>query len=127
MDHIRLTIFQVLSIGLFGFLFGLFETFTNLTYILKQDLRFARLQHGKELPKEASDHMVYKKMVQMMILGILLLCLSFTSILFAPQFFTVAGVLIFLSGLLDYSKYRKNEFFVIWIVIAVMCIISGMV
>ncbi|MHA1940661.1 MAG: hypothetical protein ACW97P_02910 [Candidatus Hodarchaeales archaeon] len=125
MDHNHLTLFQTISVGLFGIIFGIFETFTNLFFLIKRDFRFSRIQHGRELPKEASDRMMYRKVIQMLILGILLLLISFVSILIAPQFFVIAGVLIFLSGLLDYSKYRKSKFFLIWGVIAILCVLSA--
>ena len=114
MPYIQLTVFQIFTIGLFGFFFGLFEFSTNFYFLLKRDLRFSKIQHGRELSGEATDSMIYRKMIQMLILGILLLCVSFISVLIAPQFFTIAGGLIFLNGLIDYSKYHKNEYFIIW-------------
>lgn len=125
MSNIQFTVFQTITIGIFGFFFGIFEFSTNCYYLLKRDLRLPKIQHGRELPEEVTDSMLYRKIIQMLILGTLLLCISFVSILIAPQFFPIAGVLIFLSGLLDYSRYHKTDYFTIWIVIAFLCLITG--
>ena len=116
----ELSIFQVISIGLFGLVFGLFETFTNFLYILTNNYTWPRIQHGKELPHQAENTVIKRKVVQMFLLGILLLTITIISILIFPQLFAVGSVLIFFNGLLDYSKYRKNNFLLIWSIVAVL-------
>jgi predicted nucleic acid-binding Zn ribbon protein len=120
MASTNLSIFKIISIGLFGLFFGLFETFTNLVYILTNNYRWSRLQHGKEIPIQAEDKVIKRKVVQMFLLGIMLLSITYISLLISPQLFVVGSVLIFLSGLLDYSRYRKKNFLLIWTIIAII-------
>ena len=116
----NLSIFQLISIGLFGLVFGLFETFTNFFYILTNNYNWPRIQHGKELPYQAEDKVIRRKVIQMFLLGIMLLTITLISILIFPQLFIIGSVLIFFNGLLDYTKYRKNNFLFIWSTIAVL-------
>ena len=120
MDSINLSMFQIISIGLFGLFFGVFETFTNFFYILTNDYRWPRIQHGKELPYQAEDKAIKRKVVQMLLSGILLLSITFISLIISPQLFVVGSVLIFFNGLLDYSKYRNKNFLFIWTFIAII-------
>ncbi|MHA2100129.1 MAG: hypothetical protein ACW99A_15750, partial [Candidatus Kariarchaeaceae archaeon] len=96
MASTNLSIFKIISIGLFGLFFGLFETFTNLVYILTNNYRWSRLQHGKEIPIQAEDKVIKRKVVQMFLLGIMLLSITYISLLISPQLFVVGSVLIFL-------------------------------
>ncbi len=81
---VTLNLFQIISIGLFGIVFGLFETITNLFYLITDNYNLSRLQHGRELPTDVDDVVVLYKMIQMLILGILLLIISLISIFIAP-------------------------------------------
>ena len=123
MSALNLNQFQILSIGIFGLFFGLFETSTNFFYLVTKNYKWSRLQHGKELPFDAEEKVVIRKVKQMLILGILLLFITLLSISISPQLFVVGSVLIFLNGLLDYSKYQNTMFFIIWTVIAISSII----
>ncbi len=120
MNSPNLSIFQIISIGIFGLIFGLFETITNFLYLLSNNKKWPRKQHGKELPPQAEERMVKRKVMQMLLLGILLLSITYVSLVISPQLFVVGSVLIFFSGLLDYSKYHNRNFLIIWIMIAIL-------
>ena len=120
MDALNLSIFQIIGIGIFGLFFGIFEIFTNSFYLLTKNYRWSRLQHGKELPDQAEDKVIERKIVQMLLLGILLLSITYISVSISPQLFVVGSVLIFVNGLLDYSRYRKKNFLLIWSMIAIL-------
>ena len=116
----NLSIFQIISIGIFGLFFGLFETITNFLYLLSNNKKYSRLQHGKELPTQAEERIIERKVMQMLLLGILLLSITYASLVIAPQLFVVGSVLIFLNGLFDYSRYRKKDFLLLWTIIAII-------
>lgn len=125
MSIVELSIFQLIGIGLFGFVFGTFETSTNLLYLITKNYNLPRKQHGKELPANVTDAEVFHKVVQMFCLGIFLLIISILSSVIAPQLFIVGATAIFLSGLIDYSKFRKNNMLIVWIVIStIACVFS---
>jgi len=119
----QLTLIQVVNIGLFGFLFGIFETFTNTFYLFTNNLTLPRIQHGRELPAGAEDKVVRRKVIQMLVLGILLITIALLSVLITPEFFIIGVALIFLNGLLDYGKFRKINALVIWNTLSVISII----
>jgi hypothetical protein len=115
----------VIGIGLFGYIFGTFETSTNLLYLITKNYDLPRKQHGKELPVNVTDDEVFHKVVQMLCLGIFLLIISILSSIFAPQLFIVGATAIFLSGMIDYSKFRKSDMLIIWIAIStIACVFS---
>ncbi len=116
-----ISIFQVISIGLFGFIFGGFEATTNLIYLLTKNYDLPRKQHGKELPTDVTEAELLHKVVQMFSLGMILLVTAIIAISIAPQLFVVGAAAIFLSGLIDYSKFKKNDMLIVWIVIATIC------
>ena len=116
-----MTIFQVISIGLFGFIYGGFEAATNLFYLLTKNYDLPRKQHGKELPTNVTETEVVHKVVQMFSLGIFLLLSAFIALVIAPQLFVIGAAAIFVSGLIDYSKFKKNDMLIVWIVIATIC------
>ncbi len=116
-----MTIFQAISIYLFGFIFGGFETTSNLFYLLTKNYDLPRKQHGKELPANVTEAEVLHKVVQMFSLGIILLVTAIFAIFIAPQLFVVGAAAIFLSGLIDYSKFKKKDMLIVWIVIATIC------
>jgi hypothetical protein len=118
MFDVQMSVFQLVSISVFGFIFGIFETSTNLLYLITRNLDLPRKQHSRELPREATDIEVFHKIVQMLCLGIILLSFSVLSIILAPQLFIVGAAAIFLNGLIDYSKFRKKGIFIIWFVIS---------
>ena len=118
MAIVELSIFQLIAISLFGFIFGGFEVTTNLYYLLTKNYELPRKQHRKELPDNATQEEVVHKVLQMFILGIFLLLIAFISIIIAPQLFVVGGTAILVSGMIDYSKFRKNDMLIIWIAIA---------
>ena len=89
----------MLNIGLFGLLFGIFETLTNTYYLLTNNLRLPRIQHGRELPSEVDDKTIRHKVVQKLILGFLLQVIAVIFILITPQLFIIALAFIFLNGL----------------------------
>ena len=120
MNSPNLSIFQLISIGFFGFIFGLFETTTNFFYLLTNNKKWPRLQHGKELPPQAEERLVKRKVMQMLLLGILLLSITYISVLISPQLFVVGSVLIFANGILDYGKYRNENFLLIWTMISII-------
>ncbi|MFX0124565.1 MAG: hypothetical protein ACFFAE_13115 [Candidatus Hodarchaeota archaeon] len=125
MFYVELSIFQLISIGLFGFIFGIFETSTNLLYLITKNYNLPRKQHGKELPVNVTDAEIFHKVVQMLCLGIFLLIISILSSVIAPQLFIVGATAIFLSALIDYSKFRKNDKLIVWTIISVIaCIFS---
>ena len=115
--------FQIISIGIFGIVFGFFEVLTNFFYLVTKNYDLPRLQHGKELPIMPDDTVVYHKVIQMLVLGILLVIISLVSILISPQLFISGAALIFLNGLIDYSKFQKKNMFILWSTIAVFCTI----
>jgi hypothetical protein len=118
MTDMQISLLQGVSIGLFGLFFGLFEVLTNAFYLLTNNMRFPRIQHGRELPSQVENHVIRHKTIQMLILGFLLLIIAFISILFIPQLFIVGSALIFLNGLLDYGKFRKKDAFLLWSMIS---------
>ena len=120
MFNVQLSVFQLISIGVFGFLFGIFETSTNLLYLITKNFELPRKQHGKELPENATDNEVFHKIIQMLFLGIILLSISVLSVVIAPQLFIIGAAAIFLSGLIDYSKFRKKDMLIIWFVISII-------
>lgn len=120
MSSIELSIFQIIGIGLFGFIFGTFEASTNLLYLIIKNYNLPRKQHGKELPIDVTDSEVYQKVIQMFCLGIILIIISIMSLVVTPQLFIVGATAIFLSGLIDYSKFRKKDMLIIWIVISII-------
>ncbi|MFW9903304.1 MAG: hypothetical protein ACFFFH_03150 [Candidatus Thorarchaeota archaeon] len=126
MINVQLSVFQLISICLFGFVFGTFETSTNLLYLITRNFNIPRKQHGKELPVDPTDIEVFHKIVQMLCLGIILLNISILSLVIAPQLFIIGAAAIFLNGLIDYSKYRKKDIFVIWIVISTVASIFSL-
>lgn len=113
-----LSIFQVLSIGIFGFLLGSFETTTNLFYLLTKNYDLPRKQHGKELPDNATEAQILHKVVQMFGLGLILLMTATIAIIIAPQLFIVGATAIFVNGLIDYGKFKKSNMLGIWAIIA---------
>ena len=123
MSNVQLSFLQILNIGLFGFVFGIFETVTNGYYLLTNNLRLPIIQHGRELPSEVDDNIVKHKVVQMLILGLLLLIIAIISTLITPHLFIVAIALIFLNGLLDYGKFRKIGMFMLWSAIAAISVV----
>ncbi|UCG01880.1 MAG: hypothetical protein JSW11_20030 [Candidatus Heimdallarchaeota archaeon] len=125
MAIVELSIFQLVGITLFGFIFGIFETLTNLLYLVTKNYDLPRKQHGKELPVNVTDDQVFHKSLQMLCLGIFLLIISILSSAIAPQLFIIGGAAIFLSGLIDYSKFRKRDMFIVWIAISIIaCVFS---
>ncbi len=123
MTNTQLTLIQALNIGLFGILFGIFETITNTFYLFTNNLKLPRIQHGRELPVEVADEIVRHKVIQMLVLGLLLILIALLSIFITPQLFIIAIALIFLNGLLDYGKFRKNDALKIWSVVSVISIV----
>ncbi len=123
MTEFQLSLLQGVSIGLFGFVFGFFELFTNAFYLLTNNWNLPRRQHGKELPSQVNDQIVRHKVIQMLVLGFLLLSISLVSILFIPQLFIVGTTLIFLNGLLEYGKFRKKDAFALWSTISLISVI----
>ncbi len=121
MVNFELSIFQIISIGIFGFIFGLFETTTNLFYLLTKNYDLPKKQHGKELPIDVTETEIMQKVVQMLILGVILVITAIIATVIAPQLFVVGATAILMSGLIGYSKYRKNDIFIVWIVIAIIC------
>lgn len=121
MINIELSIFQIISIGLFGFIFGGFETTTNVFYLLTKNYDLPRKQHGKELPVDVTEAEILHKVVQMLSLGIILLVTAIIATVIAPQLFVVGATAILVNGLIDYGKYRKNDMLAVWIVIASIC------
>ena len=119
----QLSLTQIINIGLFGFVFGFFETITNIYYLLTDNLKLPRIQHGIELPRQVNDKTVRHKVVQMLILGLLLQVIAVISILITPQLFIVAIALIFLNGLIDYGKFRQKETLLLWSVITLIGVI----
>lgn len=115
-----MSIFQIISIGLFGFIFGTFEASTNLFYLLTKNYDLPRKQHSKELPINVTDNEVFHKVFQMFVLGTSLLLIAVISITIAAQLFIVGAAAILVSGLIDYSRFRKFDMLVVWIVIAVI-------
>ena len=123
----ELSIFQIISIGLFGFIFGGFETTTNFFYLFTKNYDLPRKQHGRELPAEVTEAEILHKVVQMLSLGIILLVIATTATVIAPQLFVVGAATIFMNGLIDYSKYKKHDMFLVWLVIAsIACVFSLM-
>ena len=120
MSYVKLSVFQIIGIGLFGFIFGTFETSTNLLYLITKNYNLPRKQHGKELPTDVTDSEVYQKVIQMLCLGLILIVISIFSLVVAPQLFIVGATAIFLSGLIDYTKFRKKDMLIIWIVISII-------
>ncbi|MHA1975602.1 MAG: hypothetical protein ACW98I_01745 [Candidatus Hodarchaeales archaeon] len=119
----EITFSQAVNIGLFGFIFGGIEILTNAIYLLTNNLKLARIQHGRELPSDVNDKIVRHKVVQMLFLGLLLLLIAIISTLMTPQLFIIATALIFLNGLLDYGKFRKIDMFLLWSLITVISIV----
>ncbi|MFX1516815.1 MAG: hypothetical protein ACFFC6_10920, partial [Promethearchaeota archaeon] len=117
---VELSIFQLVGIGLFGVIFGTFEASTNLLYLITKNYNLPRKQHGKELPVNVTDSEVHHKVIQMLCLGVFLLMISVLSLVVAPQLFIVGGTAIFISALVDYSKFRKKDMFIIWIGISII-------
>lgn len=127
MVNVELSIFQIISIGLFGFVFGGFETTTNVFYLLTKNYDLPRKQHGRELPADVTDSEILHKVVQMLSLGIILLVIATIAIVIAPQLFVVGAAAIFVNGLIDYSKFKKHDILILWIAIAsIACIFSLM-
>ncbi len=122
MSFEQLSLSQIINIGLFGFVFGFFETITNTYYLLTDNLKLSRLQHGRELPRQVNDRTVRHKVVQMLILGLLLQVIAVISIFITPQLFIVAIALIFLNGLIDYGKFRQKETLLLWSVISLIAL-----
>ncbi|MFX0185799.1 MAG: hypothetical protein ACFE95_22165 [Candidatus Hodarchaeota archaeon] len=122
MAIVKLSIFQLITISLFGFIFGGFEVTTNLYYLLTKNYDLPRKQHGKELPNNATQEEVEHKVLQMFVLGIFLLLIACISVIIAPQLFVVGATAILVSGMIDYSKFKKNEILIVWIVITVISI-----
>ncbi len=120
MVNFKASLFQTISIGLFGLVFGLFETLTNIYYLLTNNYKWPRLQYGKELPPQAEERIIKRKIVQMLLLGVLLLSITYVSIMISPQLFVIGSVLIFFNGLIDYSKYQKRNFLIIWTTIGII-------
>ena len=99
-EFVDFSVFQLISIGLFGFIFGIFETSTNLFYLISKNYTLPRKQHSKELPRNATDAQVLHKVIQMLILGLILLFVSLMSSMIAPQLFTVGAAFILINGLI---------------------------
>jgi len=116
----NLSFFQFISIGLFGFVFGVFEMTTNLFYLINRNYDLSRKQHSKELPLNATNAQVVHKVIQMLILGVILLIVSFISSITLPQFFVIGAAFILMSGLIDYAKYRKKYIAIIWTLISII-------
>ena len=116
-----MTVFQVISIGLFGFIFGGFEATTNLFYLITNNYELPKKQHGKELPLNVTEAEVLHKVVQMFSLGVVLLLTAIIGIVIAPQLFVVGAAAIFVSGLIDYGKFKKKDMLIVWIIIATIC------
>ena len=114
MDSNSLNFYQIVSISIFGLVFGFFETVTNFIYLLTNNNKWPRLQHGKELPREADEIVIVRKVKQMFVLGMILLLITFLSVLISAQLFIIGSALIFLNGLLDYIKYQNRHFLTIW-------------
>lgn len=128
MYYIELSIFQIISIGLFGFIFGGLETTTNMFYLLSKNYDLPKRQHGKELPSNPTEGQIYQKIIQMLSLGIFLMIISTISIVIGfPQLFVVGAAGIFVNGLIDYSKFRKKDMLIVWIIIAGVCMIFSVV
>ncbi|MFX1284644.1 MAG: hypothetical protein ACFFB5_13375 [Promethearchaeota archaeon] len=121
MINVELSIFQIISIGIFGFIFGLFEMMTNGLYLLTKNYELPKKQHGKELPADASTSEIKHKVIQMMILGIFLVIIAIIATVISPQLFVVGATAILVSGLIDYGKYRKKDMFIVWIGLASIC------
>ncbi|MFX0087627.1 MAG: DUF6442 family protein [Candidatus Hodarchaeota archaeon] len=126
-EFVDVSFFQLFSISIFGFIFGLFEASTNLFYLINKNYTLSRKQHGKELPRNATDTQVFHKVVQMFILGIILLFISLISSIIAPQLFTVGAAFILINGLIDYSKFRKRNMIITWTVIAFIAFIFSLI
>jgi len=116
----NLSFFQFISIGLFGFVFGVFEMTTNLFYLINRNYDLSRKQHSKELPLNATNAQVVHKVIQMLILGVILLIVSFISSITLPQFFVIGAAFILMNGLIDYAKYRKKYIAIIWTLISII-------
>ncbi len=127
MVNFELSIFQIISIGIFGFIFGLFETITNLFYLLIKNYNLPKKQHAKELPIDVTETKIIQKVVQMLILGVTLVITAIIATIIAPQLFVVGATAILMNGLIGYSKYRKNDIFIVWIVIAIICGASSLI
>ncbi len=54
MFNIEMSIFQIMSIGLFGLIFGSFEASTNLFYLITKNYDLPRKQHSRELPENVN-------------------------------------------------------------------------
>jgi hypothetical protein len=117
MAIVELSMLQLITISLFGFIFGGFEAITNTFYLLTKNYELPRKQHSKELPSNATQEEVLHKVFQMLVLGIFLLLIAFISIIIAPQLFVVGAAAILVSGMIDYSKFKKNGMLIVWIVI----------
>jgi hypothetical protein len=126
-EFVDFSVFQIISIGLFGFILGIFETSTNLFYLISKNYVLSRKQHSKELPRNATDAQVLHKIIQMLILGLILLFVSLMSSLIAPQLFTVGAAFILINGLIDYSKFRKKNMIIAWAVIAFIAFIFSLI
>lgn len=126
-EFVKLSIFQLISIGFFGFFFGIFETSTNFFYLISRNETLPRKQHSTELPNNATDTQVFHKVVQMFMLGLVLIIISLISSLVAPQLFSIGAALIFLNGLIDYSKFRKARMMLIWTIIAIITFVFSLI
>ncbi len=126
-EFVDFSVFQLISIGFFGFIFGIFEASTNLFYLISNNYTLPRRQHSKELPRNATDIQVRHKVIQMFILGIILLFIGLMSSIIAPQLFTVGAAFILINGLIDYSKFRKRNMIFTWTVIALTAFIFSLI
>lgn len=126
-EFVELSIFQLISIGFFGIFFGIFETSTNFFYLVSRNQTLPRKQHSAELPNNATDTQVFHKVVQMFLLGLGLVIISLISSLIAPQLFTIGAALIFLNGLIDYSKFHNARMMLIWTFIATITFIFSLI
>jgi len=115
-----LSFFQFISIGLFGYVFGVFEITTNLFYLINRNYDLSRKQHSKELPLNATNAQVIHKVIQMLILGLILLIVSYISSITLPQFFVVGAAFILMNGLIDYAKFRKKYMVITWTLISII-------
>ena len=93
---------------------------TNLFYLINRNYDLSRKQHSKELPLNATNAQVVHKVIQMLILGVILLIVSFISSITLPQFFVIGAAFILMNGLIDYAKYRKKYIAIIWTLISII-------
>ena len=114
----QVSFINVLSIGFFGFVFGAFETTTNLIYLVTRNYSLSRRQHGFELPNDVTESEVRIKTTQMFCLGIFVLVIATISLLVNPLFFILASGALCVSSLIDYLRFRKSGIMVMWLILS---------